>query len=140
MYRVLLPVDTNEDRARAQGAYVAGLPGDVGSVEVLLLHVFTGDDEITPNDFASRKEASRIGAVRRAEESLQEAGIEVSIFDESGDPAERIIEEANAHDVDSIVLGSQKRSPTGKALFGSVAQAVILDTNRPVVVTAPGED
>ena len=141
MYRVLLPIDTNEDRAKAQAAYVRNLPNSDETVEALLLHVFTegeGTDEAS-SEVAGRKDATRVGAVRRAREQLEEAGIEVSIIDESGDPAKQIIAEADANDVQAIVLGSKKRSPAGKAVFGSVAQAVILDSTRPVVVTDHGD-
>jgi len=42
-----------------------------------------------------------------------------------------VAEEINA---DSILLGVRKRSPVGKAIFGSVSQQVIIDTDRPVII------
>ncbi|WP_222914454.1 universal stress protein [Natrinema sp. SYSU A 869] len=50
-----------------------------------------------------------------------------------GDPADEIIEYAEDHDARYIVIGPRRRSQTGKILFGSVAQTVLLNTNRPVV-------
>lgn len=50
-----------------------------------------------------------------------------------GDPATEISGEADRLDVRYIVVGGRKRSPVGKALFGSVAQSVILNSDRPVV-------
>lgn len=50
-----------------------------------------------------------------------------------GDPATEVIEEADRVDARFIVVGGRKRSPVGKAVFGSVSQSVILDSERPVV-------
>ena len=52
-----------------------------------------------------------------------------------GDPDTEIIEYANRHDARYIVVTGKKRSPVGKALFGSVAQAILLKADRPVIVT-----
>nr|WP_276298484.1 universal stress protein [Halomicroarcula sp. ZS-22-S1] len=50
-----------------------------------------------------------------------------------------MLEVADARDANLVVLGGRKRSPAGKALFGSVTQDVILGTDRSVlVVTADG--
>lgn len=50
-----------------------------------------------------------------------------------GKPAERIVEYAEKHDARYLVIAPRKRSRTGKALFGSVAQSVILNSDRPVL-------
>jgi nucleotide-binding universal stress UspA family protein len=50
-----------------------------------------------------------------------------------GKPAEEINKYAESHDARYVVLGGQARSPTGKALFGSVTQNVLLNSDRPVV-------
>lgn len=140
MYRVLMPVDTNEDRALAQAEYVASLPDAAESVEASVLFVFTEDSDDLPREFETFKSASRIGSVRRAQEALEDAGVEVTILEDSGDTEADILAEAEASDVDSIVLGGRKRSPVGKAIFGSTTQGVILSSDRPVVVTGGGEE
>jgi nucleotide-binding universal stress UspA family protein len=133
MYRVLLPVDTNESRARAQADYVAELPEAETAVEAIVLHVFTEDEASEPRD------VTRVGSVRRARERLDDAGVEVTLLEDSLDAVDNILAYADEYDVASIVLGGRKRSPAGKAMFGSVTQSVIYDTDRPVVVTGGGD-
>lgn len=133
MYQVLMPVDADEDRALTQAKFVGSLP-DPDEVRVTVLYVFGADDEV-PAEWQQFKSAERVGSVRRAREYLDDVGIEVEILDESGEAAEDIIDEAEELDVDLIVLGGRKRSPAGKVLFGSVTQEVLLNTDRPVVVT-----
>jgi hypothetical protein len=43
---------------------------------------------------------------------------------------------ADSRDAQYIILGSRKQSPVGKALFGSVAQVVLLNTDRAVVIVS----
>ncbi|WP_436348511.1 universal stress protein [Natronorubrum sp. FCH18a] len=50
-----------------------------------------------------------------------------------GDASSEIRRYATEQDADYIVLSPRKRSPTGKAIFGSVAQSVIINASQPVV-------
>lgn len=49
-----------------------------------------------------------------------------------GDPATEILEKATQLDARYVVIGGRKRTPVGKALFGSVTQSVLLNADRPV--------
>ncbi|NHN43227.1 universal stress protein [Halorubellus sp. JP-L1] len=125
MYHVLLPIDDNEGRATAQANAIADLPAADTDVEVTVLHIF--------QDNPSGASVHQVGSVRRATEVLEAAGVEYALDEESGSPASEIVERAEDLDVDAICVAGRKRSPTGKALFGSVSQNVILDTNRTVL-------
>ncbi len=56
-----------------------------------------------------------------------------------GQPAAEILEYVDDTDARYTVIGGQKRSPVGKALFGSTTQQVLLGADRPVV-TVMGRD
>lgn len=50
-----------------------------------------------------------------------------------GTPAQEVVSVADELDARYIVVGGRQRSPTGKAIFGSTTQDILLSTNRPVV-------
>jgi nucleotide-binding universal stress UspA family protein len=149
MYRVLLPVDTNESRAKAQVEAVLALPAAAGDLVVDILHVHkdlseTGVEWAAGEGFADSyteemaeeiRNADRIpSSVEAVVDRLESTDHEFTVHERSGDPAREILEFAAERDSDSIVVGVSGRSPVGKVLFGSVVQAVILDSDRPVTV------
>jgi nucleotide-binding universal stress UspA family protein len=129
MYRVLMPIDHDEERALAQADAISRLPAAADDIEVTLAHVF--DDE----DTADSTSVTQLTAGKRAQERLAEDRISVETRSLHGDPAGQILAEAKTRDADAIILGGRKRSPLGSLLFGSVTQAIILDASRPVMVT-----
>lgn len=150
MYRILLPVDENEARGRAQAEAVLELPG-TDDVFVDVVHVHEGlsgpDAEWAAGGFSeeyaeqmdenARTHASLPAAVETVTEILESSAVEYAVHESVGEPAETILAAASERDSDGIVIGIQKRSPVGKMLFGSVAQAVILDSDRPVTTVPP---
>lgn len=135
MYKVLLAVDTNEERATLAADAVAELPGDV---EVVVLNVF---EEFNVSDGDARIDSSELydedefpESVVRAAGILESAGIDPVKRREHGEPTQVILDVAEEIDADSIAVSGRKRSPTGKAIFGSVTQSLLLASDRPVIV------
>ena len=138
MYRVLLPVGGDAENVLAAADAVASLPNAADEVEAVILNVYEG--------FEVSGEAGRVDSedvwneenypesVDAVEDRLAEAGVEATRRREHGDPAETISEVAAELDVDNITMSGRRRSPTGKMLFGSTTQSVLLSADRPVTV------
>ena len=126
MVRILLALDDELPQARAQTNAIADIVEASNDAEVHVLHVFGDNPE--------GASVHQIEAVREASDRLDELGVDVNLLEASGDPGSEILRYAAEYDVDQICVGGRKRSPAGKALFGSVTQDVILGTHRPVLV------
>jgi nucleotide-binding universal stress UspA family protein len=134
MYDVLIGIDNAEDnRAVAQAEAIADIPAEEDSVTAHLCHVFQENPE--------GASVHQISAVRRARETLEEAGINCVHYEASGDPTDELLAAADDIDADAICVSGRKRRPTGKAVFGSVTQDIILGADRPIfAVPAPRAD
>ncbi|WP_224337996.1 universal stress protein [Haloprofundus halobius] len=88
--------------------------------------------EHTSYDAPSPLDSVRQFVRQFAEETLADLGksvdyeIVAAVVDED-ELGTKIIETAESHACDHVFLTGQKRSPTGKVLFGDVAQQVILN-------------
>ncbi|WP_440770285.1 universal stress protein [Natronorubrum sp. DTA28] len=131
MYRILVGVETDEDRAMAQASMIESLPGANDEITAVLMHVFQDNPE--------GRSIPQLDGVRHAAAAFDEYGIDYEYYEASGEPAPELIAVADELDVDMLCLSGRKRSPTGKVVFGSVTQSVILGTDRPVVTVSPGE-
>jgi len=126
MVRPLIALDDRVPAANAQVNAVEDVVSVADELEVWLLHVFGENPE--------GASVTQLEAARRASDRLEDLGVEVHLLESSGNAAAGILRYAEEHDVDQICMGGRKRSPAGKALFGSVTQDVILGTDRPVLV------
>ncbi|MFB6118486.1 universal stress protein [Halosegnis sp.] len=127
--------DAQADRLAAVTEDIAG-PADA---RVVLGHVFTEDGyedaldrldltgETTPDDIAERNPT-----VRRLRDRFESAGVSVAHRGRVGDRAAGIVTIAETIDADMVVVGGRRRSPTGKAVFGSTTQEILLDAPCPV--------
>jgi nucleotide-binding universal stress UspA family protein len=139
MYTVLLPIDEHEGRARRAAEIVIDLPGEPAAKSVTLLNVSEKTKQPWLQEFESQRaegsdEPELPESTNAAHELLVEAGIDVETRLERGDVTKQIRAVAAEIDADNIVMSGRKKSPTGKVLFGSIAQSVLLDADRPVTI------
>jgi nucleotide-binding universal stress UspA family protein len=110
--------------------------------EIVLLCVFARDeleelieqlDFADPGDADADAVARRRSATRRLGDRIEAAGVGYSVRGEvDDDPAAGIVEVADQLGADRILVGGRDRTPAGKAVFGSVAQQVLLTADCPV--------
>ena len=79
-------------------------------------------------------EDARQHAESVARTALKDFDVEYETIGSVGDPKVRILSVADQHDCDHVFVIGDRRSPTGKAIFGNVAQSVILNFDGPVTV------
>ena len=84
---------------------------------------------------AINMEQIRDVAAEIAAERVSNLAVPVETVGLVGDPASSIVEYAESQDARYIVIGGKKRSPVGKAIFGSVTQDVLLNATCSVVTT-----
>lgn len=69
-----------------------------------------------------------------ARERAEEAGVSLQTHLAHGRPVQSIVEYAEDHDVDHVVVGSHGRSGVSRILLGSVAEGVVRRSPVPVTV------
>ncbi|MFC7235639.1 universal stress protein [Halosegnis marinus] len=136
---LLVPVDGSPLARRAVRYAVENFPG----ASVTTLHVIDPVDSIVAAEAGGLPvadgwyERARERAAEIHEEArgiADEHGVELATATTVGRPARAILDYAEDHDVDLILLGSHGREGIERALLGSVAERVVRDGRRPVTV------
>jgi nucleotide-binding universal stress UspA family protein len=131
VYRVLVAVSDDVDQARKQAEFVASLPGR-DALDVTVTHAYDETNERGPHGESLPPEES--DGVQAAKALLEDAGVPVETRETYHPVAEGVVDLATDVDADLVVVGARKRTPIGKAVFGSVTQSVVLDSPVPVTV------
>ena len=139
MYRrILVPTDGSETAAAAMEEAIDLAGAD--SAEVHVLHVIDSwryDTSIESAVEPLREEADPV--VERLAGMAEAAGVPVTTAIEVGRPAHHVLEYADDHDVDLIVLGTRGRGGLPRRLLGSVTQYVVTHAEVPVHVVPAAE-
>jgi nucleotide-binding universal stress UspA family protein len=130
----------DEARLEEMATLVCDIAGATGAT-VFLLHVFSqsayeegireaGYDPENPPP--AHTLASRLESIDRLSLAFEESDIEYRIRGEIGDVADSLVSVAEETDTDMLFVGGRKRSPTGKAVFGSTSHRVLMNAPCPV--------
>ncbi|QZA88551.1 universal stress protein [Salinarchaeum sp. IM2453] len=138
MVDILVPVEEEENQITNIKNTLLGLPFNPEITNLHLLNVFeefeVESDQwstINSEEFYEKEFPQPIASLA---DELQHKGYSLELYRRHGDPVDTIIQLSNEITANMIVVGGRKRSPVGKALFGSVAQSVILQTDIPVLI------
>jgi len=139
--RILLSTDGTMASERA-----ASHAFDLAAAHDAVLHVLyvVDEDVVTAysgDEYVDEAESPEHGLEEHGEETLSELGrraseddVEVETAIRHGRPAETIVEYADDHDADVLVLGTKHRPDEYRALLGSVTDRVLRLTTRPAMV------
>jgi nucleotide-binding universal stress UspA family protein len=115
------------DSAKTSDRLVGYLDGRLSEEDTLFaVNSLQGGDGTSDDDVVAGRKA-----LDALENSLSDVDTHQLVRGNS--PQEDMIEFAGKHGVDELVIGIRKRSPTGKLMFGSTAQDLLLSTELPVV-------
>lgn len=138
---ILLAVGKGDkDRIESLAEATAEVAEPTGAL-VVLAHVFTEaefEEVLARLDFDPDSDtdvdevARRHSTIRDLEDHLSATGVDIEVRGAIGDHGESIVELAESVGADRVIVGGRKRSPTGKAVFGSTAQEVLLNAPCPV--------
>ena len=99
--------------------------------QVTVVNSLRGGDATKQKDVTAGREA--IDAIADA----LDCEVDTHQLVRGNDPVTDVLEQADDSDADEILIGIKKRNPTGKVIFGSTAQDILLQSDRPVVCVPP---
>lgn len=149
MYRhILVPLDGSA-LAEQVLPHVHALAANEGTTKITLLRavppIFTTSVDYsgmlaTTTEAITQMEQEALDYLQHIAKQFQSEGYEVHTEISSLPPAEAIIEYAENHNVDLIVIATHGRSGLSRWVFGSVTQKVVQVAPTPVLVIRPRHD
>lgn len=130
MYRVIVPVDRDVDRAEKQARYVERLAREGAAVEATVLWVVAQKRLVR----AVEDEFADVESAVAAADRLEAAGVPVERVVGDGEVSQEVVRVADESDADEIVMGGRKRTGVTQVILGSTVHDVVLSAERPVTV------
>jgi universal stress protein A len=129
--KILCPIDFS-DYNKSANAYASMLAKSMGA-EMVYLHVCLPDVPFGSYAYVDPEQEEKLDLKQLKTIQPTVEGVKVSHVVEYGLPTDRIVEYANANDIDLIVMGTHGRTGLGRLLMGSVAEAVVRKAECPVL-------
>jgi nucleotide-binding universal stress UspA family protein len=139
MTRVLIAIDGSEPSLNAlEFAFDRYADTDLVVVSVLdPTEYLQGSSTMGPASVDSWQEAADDAAGEVLDAAVERArahGLELETDTVYGSPAREIVDYAEEHDIDQIIVGSHGREGVSRILLGSVAETVVRRASVPVTV------
>jgi nucleotide-binding universal stress UspA family protein len=98
--------------------------------KLIIVHSLYGGDRTSEEEIEQGE-----NLLKWAEEKARDAGLDVEthLLVRGKEPADDVLDFMKEVKPDMVIVGVKKRSPTGKLIFGSVPQKIILNSEVPVV-------
>lgn len=96
---------------------------------VHVVNSLRGGDDTNAEDVRAGEAAIELVADRLAD---SDATVETHQFVRGNAPVDDLLAQADEVEADEFVVGIRERSPVGKVVFGSTAQQLLLEADRPV--------
>ena len=93
----------------------------------------------TKTQAIERREEELTAYLEQKAEPLRKLGIQVDTIVQFGNPAERIVSQAQRPEIDLIAMATHGRTGLRTVIFGSVAWRVLFSGARPVLLVRPGK-
>jgi nucleotide-binding universal stress UspA family protein len=105
--------------------------------ELLVIHSMRGGTRDELDEVMSYREE-----FEKLERDLEASGIRYRLVEyaRGNTPARDLLEAADEHDADLLVIGIRRRSPVGKLVMGSNAQEILLNAECPVLAVKAAPD
>ncbi len=135
---LLVPLDGSPLAERAL-PYAEAL-ARLGEGRVILVRAVEGNEHAAPDARQSAALADAEQYLRGVGDALVTSGVEVDIATPYGDIVQQIVAESEARNASLIVMGTHGRDGLARFFSGSVAEEVLQQTTRPMMLIRTGEE